>query len=1243
MKNFSKLLLVLFPAMVIGQTKTRNYIKTVTYKTPSSTTIADPTPAQTSQNTTYFDGLGRPVQQIAVQQSATGKDIVTPIEYDGFGRQVKEYLPFASSQTNSGYVDPATLLPDLKVQYQTHYGAVNANPYSEKQVEASPLNRVLKQAAPGDDWSLKSGHAIKIDYQTNVANEVRLFTATAIWKAASGLHEISLENAGTYAAGELYKTITYDENTTANPTETSGSTVEFKNKEGQVVLKRTYEAGIKHDTYYVYDIYGNLTYVIPPKATDLIGTAKGLQADVTSTAIVAPGASLILTASHSIRLVPGFNARAGSTFSAVIDNGNQAILDNLCYQYKYDYRNRMVEKKLPGKQWEYMVYDKLDRVVATGPANSPFSDLSSAGWLITKYDAFGRPIYTGWNNVSSTSATRKTLQDAQNSATVLSETKQTSGTIDGVAVYYSNAIAPTAFKVLTVNYYDDYAFPGARKMPATIENQSVLTNVKALPTGTWTRVPTTTAEMLGEGSTTFYDQKARPIRAYHLNHLGGYTATDNKIDFIGKTLYTLTRHKRTSADTEVLIREDFTYSPQDRLLTHTHQVNGGKVQLMADNSYDALGQLISKKTGNTSAVPLQKIDYSYNIRGWLTEINKPANLQQGTDPLDLFTFRIGYNTPTANIAGVSALYNGNISETLWRSGSDNTERRYGYQYDKLNRLKNAIYGKNGLTTNAYNESLTYDKNGNILSLKRNGDTDPQIQPIGTDDLMYTYAASSNQLGNVTDNSNNTSGFNDFNKTGDDYTYDANGNLITDKNKKITAITYNHLNLPTKITFGTTGHIAYIYNASGQKTGKTVFKAGTVVRKPSTTITDYLQGGFQYSALNSKIFTLDFFPTAEGYVQPSGSSYEYVYQYKDHLGNVRLSYSDKDNNGIVNNTEIIEENNYYPFGLTHKGYNSLVTSSNSGQKYKYNGKELQDEFWLNMYDYGARNYDPALGRWNVMDGKGELYFSYSPYVYASNTPIQAVDPDGNLVIFINGMHGGEGGKTDYWRTYEDIRYMSGTNSFLGFKWNSYGKYRRETSAFDSSIMNQLGDQKAIYRDGAIGGTRNIINQYGTIGSNIYASDRIAGGYSQGKKDAKTIIENLARDKTSGEIVETIKIITHSMGGAYGKGYIKALRDYIRTLPKELQSQIKISLVADFDPFQAGDLDAGNSTPTFQFVHVGNKNILGMGWLANEEENGNVNVYTNTGTSNDHSIMTFFNDISKLAEGTYKWNGNSWVKQ
>jgi RHS repeat-associated protein len=975
----------------------RNSIKNITYKTATAASISAPTILQANQNITYFDGLGRPVQKNSYQSSASGKDIVIPIQYDGFGRQTRDYLPFASTQNNMGYIEPATLIPNLISQYQTNYGAANNNPFSEKQLEASPLGRVFQQAAPGNDWALANNHTIKMDYQTNTASDaVKNYTANAVWKVSSGLYDPTLNKgnaSGLYDSNQLFKTITYDENTTVLPSETNGSTVEFKNKEGQVVLKRTYDAGMRHDTYYVYDQYGNLSYVIPPKAVDVINVSN-IQSDITSAAVVTSGSVLSLTASNSIRLLAGFNAVAGSTFSAQIDNSLQNTLNDLCYQYKYDYRNRLVEKKIPGKGWEFIIYDKLDRVVATGPANSPFNNSTSIGWLITKYDALNRPVITAWMPaVSVNSLVRTNLQGDRNSETVnFSEAKTASLTnINNVNIRYTNVVWPknlatsepaTIYHILTINYYDNYDYPDPPTIPAQAASQIVYYNTSMLPvglsTGSWIRIldDTTTSPVRAETNYTLYDSKARPIRNYTKNFLGGYTYTDSKLDFSGKTEYSVTKHNRTGiVGADIETKDTFAYFDQDRLKTHTNQINGGTVELLASNTYDELGQLISKNVGNNVNAPTQKINYTYNIRGWLTEINDITSLQKGIDPKDLFAFKLNYNSPTATSSDVIPLYNGNISESYWATNSDaGIVRAYGYKYDNLNRLKNA-YFKNGSTlTNTYNEVLTYDKNGNIQTLKRNGLNGSSSVLI--DDLVYNYLNNNtNQLMKVVDNTTTykAGGFVDSAaNTADDYSYDANGNMTKDNNKNITAITYNHLNLPAKITFGTTGNIVYLYNAAGQKVRKVVSETGK-----SDITTDYL-GGYQYD--NN---VLKFFPTAEGYVEASGSSYKYIYQYKDHLGNIRLSY-DK-------TLAIKEESNFYPFGLKQEGYNTVKIGFEN--KYKYNGKELQDELQLNVYDYGARNYDPSLGRWMNIDPLAEQMRRHSPYNYAFNNPVYFLDPDG----------------------------------------------------------------------------------------------------------------------------------------------------------------------------------------------------------------------------------------------------------
>ena len=177
MKKLFYLAVALLPVLVSGQSTDQNYIKTKVYKTASTTSIATPSETQATQSVTYFDGLGRPIQQVAHKQAGNGNDLVTHIEYDAFGRQTKEYLPVVNGQTlNYHSLDANSILsyyasPPTTVEATT-------NPYSEKQLENSPLNRILKQAAPGNAWAMGSGHEIKFDYQTNVANEVKLFTAT---------------------------------------------------------------------------------------------------------------------------------------------------------------------------------------------------------------------------------------------------------------------------------------------------------------------------------------------------------------------------------------------------------------------------------------------------------------------------------------------------------------------------------------------------------------------------------------------------------------------------------------------------------------------------------------------------------------------------------------------------------------------------------------------------------------------------------------------------------------------------------------------------------------------------------------------------------------------------------------------------------------------------------------------------------------------------------------------------------
>jgi RHS repeat-associated protein len=349
-------------------------------------------------------------------------------------------------------------------------------------------------------------------------------------------------------------------------------------------------------------------------------------------------------------------------------------------------------------------------------------------------------------------------------------------------------------------------------------------------------------------------------------------------------------------------------------------------------------------------------------------------------------------------------FNGNISNMASNSSKLVTPRTYNFSYDALNRLNTANY--TGTTDEMYNEELTYDSNGNILTLNRQGTFEDKV--FGKIDSL-DYAYSGNQLIKVNDLANDPRAKDaGFKETGmqspvsetdpgtHEYRYDNNGNLVKDSNKGIGNILYNSLNLPQKIDLPDGSYIEYLYDAAGIKLRQKVYDAS----KGSFDETNYI-GNFVYSGTS----TLKFIMTDEGRLVPNGSNYDSEYFINDHLGNTRVVV--KDNNGKA---EVMQESHYYPFGMQMEGmsYSGLL-SGVEANKYLYNGKELQDDLGLDWYDYGARFYDAQLGRWHSKDPLSEEYYSLSPYNYVANSPINAVDPNGMENIWYIYIH--QGGKVD----------------------------------------------------------------------------------------------------------------------------------------------------------------------------------------------------------------------------------------
>ncbi|WP_257668571.1 DUF6443 domain-containing protein [Parapedobacter tibetensis] len=948
----------------------QNYILATAYRKPYGTPPGNPTTDDAIQAIMYFDGLGRPSQAIQVKGSPSFKDVVTPVEYDAFGREAKKYLPYTVSGTPGAFRTNAVTTQGSF--YNTPPTGVQGSPYphSVTVFEPSPLNRITEQGAPGADWQPQhtgisgSGHTIRTEYATNnttafsdVANTRRV-ALYGVSLATDGTPTLTLD--GAYAANQLYVAVTKDENW--KPADgRAGTTEEYVDKQGRLVLKRSFnkkpDNGVEMlSTYFVYDGFGNLAYVLPP----------GRDGE--------------------------FNPDAASLPGSV-------LLDNFCYQYRFDGRKRMVEKKLPGKGVEYTVYNKLDQVVLTQDAIQRAK--SPKEWTFTKYDAHGRVVMTG--RYTTTAGTRAAVQTAVNGHATGWETPHATN-----ASGYANTSFPSGngAEVYTYTYYDNYGLPtdcpSAWRTPGSGHSKMV----HGLRTATKTKVLGTDTYLW---SVDYYDNWGRVIQSNGQHHHGGTDVVVTAYNFTGQPTSTTRTHTKGSATTTVKERHEYDHA--GRLLNTYHRINSQPEVLLASNTYNETGVLITKKlhSEDNGGSYLQKLDYRYNIRGWLTQINgRTLNATEN----DLFGLELKYGDSERLLQLYPGQYNGNISEVIWNTGRADKPRAYAFNYDRLNRLLAAAYrAYNGnWTSDAENTrysvaNIAYDKLGNIRQLRRYGVTGASTFGI-MDDLEYFYTG--NQLSRVNEKStgSRSHGFREPTPIGNtEYTFDANGNMETDVNKGVTAVAYNYLNLPQQVAIGGST-IGYQYAADGTKLKKTVGSA----------VTRYI-GGIHYSGDN-----ISFIQTAQGRILRSASNGQYTYEYhlKDHLGNVRVAF---DRNPSTGKARLIQEDSYYPFGAVFNSY-----ASGAENKYLYNGKELQDEGGLDWYDYGFRHYDPVIGKFVSIDPIAEKFSHVSPYNYAENNPSSGIDLWGLQFVPFQYLQNDEGARKASYRA--NARFAAGALATVG---------------------------------------------------------------------------------------------------------------------------------------------------------------------------------------------------------------------
>ncbi len=919
----------------------------------------------------YMDGTGRPVQEIAVQASPSGKDIVRFHEYDNMGREARQYLPFSftTAPANNGAFltnpggftvngngkDIAT--GEIANFYNSGITGVvtDARPFSKAIFEASPISRITTIFPAGEAFDGTKIITPNVRFNTSANDKVYriVYSGSPLSNSTTGTQDLTK-----FAVNTFYADNTLNTSTMIDADGRSGIT--FTDREGRLVCKRI-EMGNGQkaiDTYYVYDDLSQLRCIVTPAAIASIPTATTFP----------------------------------KTFSVLFGTSTK-----LYYFYDYDELGRVIVKETPkagSDSREYIVYDQWDRIRCTQDGNQRINNK----WSTISYDKLNRPAFTAeviYNSSATTVYTKFTaLQTEVNAINIRYEDDLSTSTI--FDFYSYNKTLPTSFaidftKILSVNYYDNYNFskPGFPIASQSSIHSDVMAtyqvSVNGKMTGSRKKILGTTRTWKRDVS--YYDFDYNTIASAEdligipnspggevttnntptnetQRFLGAYEWTANQFSWDGKAIRNVTEHRGVTSAGIKKVSRSFTYDHESRLLKTTFSATGnaaldsGRVITLANYEYNELGQQRRRTLGDNPNAPIgkqkfaQQFTYAYHIQGMIKEM-----LGQQ------FTEKTYYERRKTDVAPANTGYfSGLVSESFWQSGGK-PEQGQKFTYDPANRLTST----SGVNFPYSERGINYDNNGNITTLNRVWNN------AVIDSLTYNYNANTTGskifLERIIDNAPTATRPQGVKTRTNlpsltvEYQYDANGNLTRDGKRGITtAMTYNILDLVEQISVNSKT-VKYQYAADGEK----------LVTDMGTEKTVYA-GAFEYDGSGVVVRVGTGVGQLLREVVGVNAVYRYQYYLQDRLGNTRV---------VVNETgDTLQRSDYLAYGM------QIQYGNSTKNKYLYEGKELQTEMgWL---DFGARMYDPTIGRWHAPD---PVFQFASPYSYVGGDPINMIDPDG----------------------------------------------------------------------------------------------------------------------------------------------------------------------------------------------------------------------------------------------------------